>query len=132
MRIGLDAAATALGLTADELRTELQAGSTIADVAAAEGVDVQTVIDAMVAEATTRLDEKVAAGDLTQAEADTEAADATTRITESVNNGFPDAVAAQPTATTLPTRRPPTPDTGTHVRHDRHDTTEEGEPQWWR
>jgi hypothetical protein len=56
---GLDAAATALGMTNDELRTELQAGKTIADVATAKGVDVQKVIDALVAEAKTRITDMV-------------------------------------------------------------------------
>jgi polyhydroxyalkanoate synthesis regulator phasin len=86
---GLDAAATALGITTDELRTQLEAGSTLADVAAAEGVDVQTVIDALVADVKAHLDEEVTEGDLTQAEADTKLADATTRITDGVTNGFP-------------------------------------------
>ena len=86
---GLDAAATALGITADELRTELEGGTTIAEVAAAKGVDVQTVIDAMVAQAKTHLDEEVAAGEHTQEEADQKLADLTERITDSVNNGMP-------------------------------------------
>lgn len=87
--LGLDAAATALGITADELRTELEGGSTLADVAAAKGVDVQTLIDALVAEAKAHVDDEVASGEITQAEADTKLADATTRITDAVNNGFP-------------------------------------------
>src|SRR4051794_17858614 len=41
----LDAAATALGITTDELKTELESGKTIAQVASDKGVDVQTVID---------------------------------------------------------------------------------------
>jgi hypothetical protein len=86
---GLDTAATALGMTSDELRTALQDGSTIADVATAQGIDVQTVIDALVAEATTRLAERVTAGDLTQAEADAKLAELTTRVTEQVNSGMP-------------------------------------------
>lgn len=86
---GLDAAATALGSTADELRTELEGGKTIAQVASDKGVDVQTVIDAMVAQAKTHLDEEVASGEHTQAEADQKLADMTTRITDSVNNGRP-------------------------------------------
>ena len=56
---GLEAAATALGVTADELRTELQGGKSIADVATAKGVNVQTVIDALVAEAKTRITDMV-------------------------------------------------------------------------
>jgi hypothetical protein len=87
--MGLDAAATALGITADELRTELQSGKTIAQVAGDKGVDVQTVIDAMVAQLKTHLDEEVASGEHTQAEADQKLADATTRITEQVNNAMP-------------------------------------------
>ena len=56
---GLEAAATALGITADELRTELKSGKSIADVATAQGVNVQTVIDALVAEAKTRITDMV-------------------------------------------------------------------------
>ena len=56
---GLDAAATALGITTDELKTELQAGKTIADVATEKGVDVQTVIDAIVAAETANITERV-------------------------------------------------------------------------
>lgn len=86
---GLEAAATALGLTVEELRIELEGGSTIAAVATEQGVDVPTVIDALVAEATTRLNERVTAGDLTQDEADAKVAELTTRITEMVNNVRP-------------------------------------------
>jgi len=87
---GLDAAATALGMTTDELRTALEGDQTVADVAAEKGVEVQTVIDAMVAEATTRLDQRVASGAITQEEADEKLADLTTRITDAVNNGRPE------------------------------------------
>jgi hypothetical protein len=86
---GLDAAATALGVTEDELRTALRDGQTLAQVAESKNVPVQTVIDALIAERKTHLDEKVASGDLTQAEADQRLADATTRITDMVNNGGP-------------------------------------------
>jgi uncharacterized protein YidB (DUF937 family) len=87
---GLDSAAEALGITADELRTALQGGQTIAQVAESKGVDVQTVIDAMVADLKAHLDEEVAAGEHTQEEADQKLADATERITDSVNNGMPE------------------------------------------
>jgi hypothetical protein len=79
---GIEAAATALGMTSDELRTALRNGQTIAEVAAEKGVDIQTVIDAMAAELKTHLDEEVAAGELTQEEADAKLADAIERITE--------------------------------------------------
>ncbi|MFZ6004353.1 MAG: hypothetical protein ACOYXM_10530 [Actinomycetota bacterium] len=58
---GLAAAAEALGITEDELRTALQDGKSIAQVAEEEGVDVQVVIDALVADATERLEEIEAA-----------------------------------------------------------------------
>jgi hypothetical protein len=87
---GLEIAATTLGITADELHTALDAGQTIADVASSKGVAVQTVIDAMVAEATTHLAERVTAGDLTQAEADAKLTEITARITDMVNNGRPE------------------------------------------
>jgi hypothetical protein len=85
----LDAAATVLGLTADELRTQLRAGATLADIAAAQGVEVSAVIDALVAEATTRLAQAVTDGKLTQAEADAKLADIEARITQFVNEGGP-------------------------------------------
>ena len=90
----LEAAATALGMTADDLRTELKAGTTIAQVAADRGVDVQDVIDALVAEAKEHLDEEVASGEHTQAEADAKLAEITARITDRVNNGKPDQAPA--------------------------------------
>ncbi len=86
---GLTAAATAIGITVDELRTALIGGQTIAQVAEGKGVSVQAVIDAMVAEAKAHLDEHVADGDLTQAEADARLADITARIGEMVNSTRP-------------------------------------------
>lgn len=59
VRIGIDAAATTLGITNDELRTELESGKTIAEVASDKGVNVQTVIDAMVAAETAHITERV-------------------------------------------------------------------------
>lgn len=94
---GLDAAAEALGLTTDALRQQLEAGSTIAEVAQTAGVDPQTVIDAMVADLQAHLDEEVASGEHTQEEADQKMADATERITDMVNNGMPERPADAPT-----------------------------------
>ncbi|MEP7200988.1 MAG: hypothetical protein ABI894_00150 [Ilumatobacteraceae bacterium] len=83
---GLDVVATTLGITADDVRTALQGGQTIAELAVSNGKTAQDVIDAIVAESTTRINEAVAAGKLTQAEADQRLADLTTRVTEFVNN----------------------------------------------
>ena len=80
-----EALAETLGLTTDELRAEFEAGNSLADIAAAQGVDVQDLIDTMVADAAERLDEAVTNGDLTQDEADAKLAEITERITERVN-----------------------------------------------
>jgi hypothetical protein len=88
-RPGLEAAATALEMTEDEVSTALRDGSTLAELAATQNVPVQTVIDALVGEAKTRIDARVADGDLTQAEADVRLAELTTKITDVVNNGRP-------------------------------------------
>lgn len=87
---GSEAAATALGLSADELRTELQSGSTIADVAKEKNVDLQKVIDAMVKAEEEHLAAEVASGRHTQAEADERLATATERITARVNGEAPE------------------------------------------
>lgn len=63
-RPGLDAAAEVLGVTEEELRDALRGGSSIADVAAERGVDMQAVIDALVAEATARIHDEAVEGDL--------------------------------------------------------------------
>jgi hypothetical protein len=76
-------------MTADELHTALESGQTIAQIAAAKGVDVQKVIDAMVAAANTHIDSEVSSGRLTQAEGDQRKADVVARITDMVNNGGP-------------------------------------------
>jgi len=89
--MGLDVAAEALGMTTDELREALSAdGATLASVAEAEGVDVQVVIDALVAEAQEHLAQAVEDGHLTQEEADEKAADIEARITDLVNDERPD------------------------------------------
>ena len=81
--------AQVLGMTTDELRTELKSGKTIAQVAADQGVDVQVVIDALTAEMTNHIADEVASGELTQEEADAKLADLSARITDRVNNPRP-------------------------------------------
>ena len=66
---GLDAAAEAIGIESEELRTALRDGSTIAEVAEANDVEVQSVIDALLADAEARLDEAVADGRITEEQA---------------------------------------------------------------
>ncbi len=80
-------AAAAIGIDeSDLLKCEaLDGGQTIAEVAEANGVAVEDVIDAMVAEKTEHLEEKVAKGDLTQEEADEKLSELESRITDRVN-----------------------------------------------
>mgnify|MGYP005845506039 CR=1 FL=1 len=59
-----------LGMTADEIRAERQNGKTLADIAKEKGVSEQQIIDAVVAEMKTTLDQAVKDGKLTQAQAD--------------------------------------------------------------
>ena len=62
------AVAAYLGLTAAELRTQLESGKSLADVAKAQGKSVSGLEDVIVAEAKSHLDEAVAAGRLTAAQ----------------------------------------------------------------
>ncbi len=78
-----------LGIEAAEIHTALEAGSTIAELAEANGVDVQAVIDGLVAAANVRIDQAVTDGNLTEEEATTKRAELETRITESVNTVRP-------------------------------------------
>ena len=87
---GMDVAAQALGMTADELHTALKGGQKLAQVAESKGVNVQVVVDALVASATNHINEEVASGELTQAEADEKLANVTERVTERVNNPRPE------------------------------------------
>jgi predicted RNA-binding protein associated with RNAse of E/G family len=81
--------AKAIGISEADLNTALQGGQTIAAVAKAHNVDVQTVIDALVADAKDELVAAVKAGTMTQAQADTETSNLTQRITDQVNGtGF--------------------------------------------
>jgi hypothetical protein len=85
----LDAAASYLGLTEDQLRTQLQSGKTLADVARAQGKSVDGLIDALVAAAKQHLDEAVADGRLTKAQEDQILSDLKQRITDRVNGKLP-------------------------------------------
>jgi hypothetical protein len=85
----LDAAASYLGLTEDQLRTQLQSGKTLADVAKAQGKSVDGLIDALVAATKKDLDDAVADGRLTKAQADQILAHMKQRITDRVNGKLP-------------------------------------------
>jgi hypothetical protein len=82
--------AESLGVDEDELRSALEDGRTIAEVAEEQGVDVQDLVDDIVADLRQRLDKAVAEGSLTQEDADEILAGAEERATACVNGEMPD------------------------------------------
>jgi hypothetical protein len=87
--ITLEPLAKALGISPADLRADLAKGQSIADIAKAKNVDVNKVIDTLVADAKARIDTAVTNKKLTQAQADKLEAGLKTEITNLVNNGFP-------------------------------------------
>jgi len=85
-----DAAAKALGLTSAQLRTALQGGKSLADVAKGQKVSVDSLVKAMVAAAEGELSTAVKDGALTQVRADRIKSSLTLRITDEVNRVRPD------------------------------------------
>lgn len=83
-RPNLDNLAEVLGTDAKTLGQELRSGQSLADVAAANGVDPQDVVDAIVANMETRIQEGVDSGRLGQDRADEMLANAETRATDIV------------------------------------------------
>lgn len=69
-----------LGITETELKTELQAGKSVSDVAKAKNIDLATVKAALLAEAKAHIDAEVAAGKHTATEGATKLAEKTSRI----------------------------------------------------
>lgn len=89
LRAELQKAAEALGMTEQDLRTELQGGKTLAQVAQEKGVDTQKLVDAMLSQAKTDLAQQVANGRITQSEADQTLQELTTRVQTLINSGQP-------------------------------------------
>jgi polyhydroxyalkanoate synthesis regulator phasin len=87
---GLAAAAKYLGLTPAELRTQLSNGKSLADVAKAQNKSVSGLVDALTADAKTKLDAAVKAGRLTQSQADDMLAELKSHLTDFVNGNGPD------------------------------------------
>ena len=80
--------ANAIGISEADLLTALKGGQTVADVAKAHSVNLQVVIDALVADGQAELDAAVKAGTITQAQADAEQAELTRRATDQANGNF--------------------------------------------
>ena len=82
---GLAAAAKYLGMTQAQLRTALNGGKTLAQVAESRSKSVDGLVNALVADAKAKLAAAVKAGRLTQAESQAMQADVKARTTELVN-----------------------------------------------
>jgi hypothetical protein len=85
----LAAAATVLKMTEAELRTAVDDGTTLAQVAKDKGIPVESLIAALVKAEKERIAQDVSAGRLTQAQADERLADVTQRVTDRVNRARP-------------------------------------------
>jgi len=82
----MEEVAAILKLTKEELRTQVESGKTLAQIATAQKVDIKLVINSIVASIKTHIAEEVTSGEMTQAEADKKLANVTTKVTEMVNN----------------------------------------------
>ncbi len=82
--------ATAIGISESDLAAATAKGQTWAQVAQARGVNVQKVIDALVADAKSELADAVKSGAITPAQADAEQAHLVQRVTDQVNGVHPD------------------------------------------
>jgi hypothetical protein len=85
----IDAAAKALGITSEDLTQQVMNGTTVAKIAEAKNVPLNTVVEAAVKEITTKIDAAVTAGTMTQAQADKIKANLTQTVTDFANGKMP-------------------------------------------
>jgi AraC-like DNA-binding protein len=85
---GLESAAKYLGMNEAVLRTQLESGKTLAQVARDRNKSVDGLVDALLAEKRTRIQADVKAGRLTQAEANEFVQGLRARVTDMVNGRF--------------------------------------------
>jgi len=78
-----------LGLDNGEIRDQLRDGASLADIATANDIDPQALVDALVAEAQVRVDEAVANGRVDEADVAEKTADLEERISDFVNGERP-------------------------------------------
>ena len=83
--VSFDAAASYIGITAAELRTQLDSGKTLAAIATANGKTADGLKAALTAAATKDLDAAVSSGELTQTQETKILADLPTRLDHEIN-----------------------------------------------
>lgn len=84
------AVADLLGVELDDLKEQLQAGATLAEIAEANGVEVSAVVDLIVEQKTARIDQAVENGKLTAERAAELKAELPELVETRVNEGRPD------------------------------------------
>jgi predicted DNA-binding protein (UPF0251 family) len=89
VHVGLDAAASYLGMSQAALQSALENGKTLAQVTQDKGKSVDGLVAAMVSEEKAELAAAVKAGRLTQAQSDAIQADLKARVTDLVNGKLP-------------------------------------------
>ncbi|MCK6075789.1 hypothetical protein [Paenibacillus silvae] len=85
----LDKLASLLGVTTNELTSSLKNGDTLAEIATTQKVNVQTLINQLVTDRASDLQQELKDGKITQAQYDERVADLTQRITDLVNGTRP-------------------------------------------
>jgi hypothetical protein len=88
---GIKDAAGVIGITPKDLLQAYRDGQSVAEVAQAHGVDPQTVIDKLVADADSKIDQALTNGTITQDQADKAKAKLPDRVTKLVNRHKGDA-----------------------------------------
>ena len=83
----LDLVAEQLGLTTEELTSQLQDGATLSEIITVQGSTTEAVVDALVAAVPTDLEQKVADGTITQERADEILGALPGRLAEQIENG---------------------------------------------
>lgn len=84
LRGGLDAVEETLGLTAEEIKAGFDEGKSLADLAAEQGISADELADALVAQATERLDAAVADGKIDEDRAASAAEQLEERIDQAI------------------------------------------------
>ena len=102
--IQLEILADALNMTTDEVKAALQDGQTVAEIADEQGLELEDVVDAVLADAEEKLAEAVENGHLTQEEADEQLANLAENIVKHFTEGFPPP--PQDTRRPMPGQRP--------------------------
>ncbi len=87
-KAALKDAAGVIGVSSQDLASALKTGQSVADVATAHGVDPQTVVDKLVADASAKIDEAVASGKLSADKATTIKTKLPDHVSKLVNKRF--------------------------------------------